>query len=126
MTGSGKATRKREQAIVALLEQPTITTAAQVVGVSERTLRRWLAEADFAASYRLARRQVVDVAIGGLQQATAEAVAALRRNLTADAPQAVQVRAALGILEQAAKGAELLDLAERVAALEAKEPPPWT
>src|SRR5207247_1202445 len=125
MTGVGKG-RKREQAIAALLEKPTITEAAQVVGLSERTIRRWLSDPRFAADDRLARRQVVEVAIGGLQQATAEAVAALRRNLTADAPQAVQVRAALGILEQAAKGVELLDLAERVAALEAKEPPPWT
>ena len=33
----------REQAIVALLSQPTITEAAAICGVGERTLRRWLA-----------------------------------------------------------------------------------
>src|SRR5437763_102872 len=54
MTATGKA-RKREQAIAALLERPTIAEAAQAVGVSERTLRRWLSEADFAADYAAAR-----------------------------------------------------------------------
>ena len=55
---------------------------------------------------------------GPLQEAAAEAVVTLRRNLSEPTPQAVQVRAAVAILEHAARGVELLDLAERVAALE--------
>ena len=43
MTGTGKA-RKREEAIAALLEQPTITAAASAAGIGEKTLRRWLAD----------------------------------------------------------------------------------
>jgi hypothetical protein len=71
-----------------------------------------------AEAYRTARRQAVEVAIGTLQPAAAEAVVTLRRNMSEKAPENVQVRAALGILEHAARGLELLDLAERVEQLE--------
>ena len=45
MNGSGhgeKLTRKKEQAIVALLTEPTITRAADSAGIAEATLRRWM------------------------------------------------------------------------------------
>jgi transposase len=110
--------RKREQAIAALLTAASIKDAAQAVGISERTLRRWLDDdAGFAADYHAARRRAIEVAIANLQQAAGEAAATLRRNLAAAAP-AVQVRAAIAILQEAAKGTELLDLLNRVAALE--------
>src|SRR5262245_18740807 len=119
MTGFGsRQARKQEAAISALLAEPTIGQAAKVAGIGEKTLRRWLREPGFQAEYRAARRQALEGAIGALQQATGLAVQALVRDLDADAPQAVQVRAALGILEQAAKGMELLDLADRITALE--------
>ena len=118
MTGHGaKADRKREQAILALLAHPTIPEAARACGVSDKTLWRWLQDEEFRRSYREARRQVLEGAISNLQQATGEAAAALRRNLSCGVP-SVEVRSALGIIEQAIKGAELLDLAERIATLE--------
>lgn len=117
MTAARKL-RKREQVIAALLLQPTIAEAAHATGLGEKTLRRWLRSPDFAGEYRAARRQALEVAISSLQQATGEAVATLRRNLNAPTPQSVQVRAALGILEQAVRGTELFDLTDRVAALE--------
>src|SRR5216683_3059200 len=65
----------------------------------------------------LLRRQVVEQAISQLQQAASEAASALRRNLTCGVP-SVEVRAALGVLEQSVKAVELLDLEERVQMLE--------
>ena len=47
-----KLSRKQEQAIAALLEQPTIDAAAQVVGVSERTIRNWLKVCKFQVAHR--------------------------------------------------------------------------
>ena len=58
-------------------------------------------------------------AIGRLQQAATEAVAALQRNLTCGTP-SVEVRAATAILDQAIKAVELFDLVERVEQLEAR------
>ena len=121
MKGHGaKTDHAREQAILALLAHPTIGEAAAACGVGDVTLWRWLQQPDFAERYRAARRQVVEGAIANLQQAATEAAATLRRNLTCGVA-SVEVRAALAVLEQAIKGAELLDLAERVAALEAPQ-----
>jgi len=112
-----KQTRKQEQAIAALLTQPTIAKAAKSCGISEVTLWRWLQEPDFQRSFRQARLRVVEAAISGLQGAAADAVAALKRNLDAE-QEGVQVRAAVAILEHATKAIELMDLEGRVQALE--------
>src|SRR5690348_1827007 len=100
MRGHGeKLTRKQEQAIAALLAEPTLSAAACRCGVSESTLYRWVHAQSFQAAYRSARRSVVDAAIGHLQQAAADAVGCLRRNLACGTP-GVEVRAAAVILEQ--------------------------
>jgi transposase-like protein len=113
----GKRPRQAEAAIAALLTEPTVEAAAQRVGINESTLLRWLKEPEFGKEYRTARRLVVEGAVGRLQQTATEAVDALARNLTCGIP-AVEVGAAKAVLDQAMKGMELLDLAERVAALE--------
>lgn len=113
----GKRLRKAEAAIAGLLSEPTIAGAAEKAGVSESTLVRWLQEPDFKAKHRAARRSVVETAIGRLQRAATEAVDSLSRNLTCGTP-AVEVGAAKAILDQAIKAVELIDLAERVEALE--------
>lgn len=123
MKGYGeKISRKQEAAIAALLRDPTIKQAARAVGVGEVTLWRWLKQEGFSAAYKVARRQVVEAAIGYLQEATVEAAATLRRNLTCGQP-AVEVRAALGLLEQALQGQELLDISDRLEALERQQLP---
>jgi hypothetical protein len=113
----GKRPRCEELALAALLSEPTIAAAAMKAGIGESTLLRWMAEPDFRARYRAARRQVVEGAIGRLQQAATLAVDALTRNLTCGTP-AVEVGAARSILDQALKAVELVDLAERVEQLE--------
>jgi hypothetical protein len=115
--GRAKLTRKREQAIAALLSQPTHAEAAKSIGVAEATLQRWLRLPGFQAEYRLARRQVVEGAIGRLQAAACDAVEALRRNLTAGRP-ADQIRSALGIIDLAVRAIELTDTQERLDAIE--------
>lgn len=118
-TGHGdKLSRKQEQAIAALLAEPTIGTAATAAKVSESTLWRWLQQGAFRTRYRAARAQVVESAIGSLQRAATKAVAALERNLECGQP-SVEVSAARAILDNAVRAFELLDLAERVEALEA-------
>ena len=119
MTAAGKS-HKRDQAVAALLTQATIAEAAASVGISEKTLRRWLRDPQFAADHRAAQRQAVELAIAGLKQATGEAVATLRRNLTVGVP-SVEVRAATEILSQTARWQELDELADRVKALEQSE-----
>jgi hypothetical protein len=111
---------KQEEAIAALLTCPTILAAAAQVGVSERTLFRWLSDdAGFQASYREAKRSVVQHAMTRLQQAATAAVDTLEAIMgDADKPSGSRVTAARSVLDLALKTVELEELAERVAVLE--------
>ena len=112
-----KRPRQTEAAILALLAEPTIEAAAGRAGVSKSTLLRWQQNPSFRDRYRAARRAIVEGSIGRLQQATGAAVEALQRNLTCGVP-AGEIAAAKAIIDQALRGVELVDLAERVEALE--------
>jgi hypothetical protein len=114
---AGKMNRQ-EQAISALLSEPTVEKAAAQAGVSYRTLKSWLAQPEFQVRYRAARAAVLERTVARLLHACGAAVAALEKNLGAENPQAAN-RAALGILDHALRGVEVLDLAERITALEA-------
>ena len=122
MIGHGqKLGRKQEQAISALLQRPTITDAAKAIGVGEATLWRWMKQADFKRAYLEARREVVTKSIARLQQASGEAVEALREVMEdRGAPASARVAAARVILETALKSVEVEDLAVRVDTLEQK------
>src|SRR5262249_45144903 len=119
MSGRSKLNRKQEALIAALLTEPTHAAAATKAGVSEATLHRWLHLPEFQAAYRAARRDVEEAAIGRLQQAAGKAVEALERNLTCGHA-GNEIRAALGVLDQAVKAVELIDLAVRMDELERK------
>src|SRR5262249_43562747 len=117
MSAGSKLGRKQESAIAALLTERTHADAAATAGISEATLQRWLRLPAFLRAYRYARRVAVETAVAQLQRASTKAVRTLTRNLRCGNP-SVEVRAAATVLELAAKGVELLDLEERVAALE--------
>ncbi|HUU98415.1 MAG TPA: hypothetical protein VM487_21995 [Phycisphaerae bacterium] len=123
MAGSGhgeKLTRCKARAVAALLTEPTIGAAAKAAGVSERTLRRWLADVpEFGAAYRAARRGVFDSAMAQLQIAATEAVGVLVRAMrNARTKPATRIRAAHLVLNHARRGIDVDDLLERVEALE--------
>ena len=120
MKGLGEnLTRKQEEALVALLSEPTVSAAAEKIGVNEVTLWRWLKLPDFRNAYRAARREAVEKSIAQLQQSSWAASTTLIR-LLASGSDSVRLRAATTILDQANKGVETLDFEERLAALEAK------
>ena len=120
MTGHGtKFGRKQEEAIAALLSKTRIEDAAGAVGISVRTLLRWLKIPQFATAYREVRRDVMLQTIGRLQQASTAAVSTLLRTMVDPAtPAAVRVRAADCVLAQAFKGMENEDIEARVSELE--------
>jgi phage terminase small subunit len=120
MKGHGeKLSRKREQAIAALLSEATVASAAERAGISEVTLWRWLKQPEFKAAYREARRQVVEKAVAQLQQSSWAASTTLLKLLASNSD-SVRLRAAEAILSHANKGLELIDFEERIAALEEK------
>ena len=118
-SSSQKRARKQEQAIAALLEQPTISKAAKKAGVGERTLLRWLKLDDFQLAYRIARRALVSQAIAHLQHTTGEAVETLRLVMKdKSAPASAKVAAARIALDLAFKAIETEDVEQRLTALE--------
>ena len=124
MSGRGhgeKRSRRTEQAVAALLSEPTVAAAAARIGVGESTLRRWSQQPAFRAAYAVARRRPLEAALTDLQLGARRAVAASLRHVDGENPNA-SVRAASVTLDHAARGAELLDLAARVERLEAVLP----
>jgi hypothetical protein len=119
MAGHGeKLSRKQDAAVAALLSCPTVKKAAERAGIHYRTLKGWLQLPGFQRAYRDAKRRVVEQGLTLLQRTATRAAATLKRNLTCGNP-AVEVRAALGVLDQAQKGIEMDELVARIEALEA-------
>ena len=115
MAGHGeKKSRRREQAVEALLSTPTVEAAAARAKVGVRTLTRWLNEDEtFKRMYRQARRRLVERAISTLQRVSNAAATVLAVELQSDRA-ADRIRAACEVLDRAVGGIELLDLAERL------------
>jgi hypothetical protein len=120
MKGHGsKFGRKQEEAIAALLTHRNIEDAAKAVGISAKTLLRWLKEPEFAKAYRDARRAAYSQSIARLQQASSAAAATfLKLMVDPSAPAAVRLRAADLVFVHGAKAIEIEDIEARVSALE--------
>jgi len=120
MKGHGaKFPRKRQEAIAALLEFPTVREAAEAVKIGEATLFRWMQDLDFQTGYREARRRVVDEAVTRLQRSAREASETLRTvMLDTQTPASVRVSAARAILDYATKAVEFEEVERRLEVLE--------
>jgi len=120
VTGHGtKFGRKKEEAIAALLSERTIEEAARAIGMSAKTLLRWMKLPEFRSAYLEARGQALGQSNARLQQATGAAVTTLLKLMVSpDAPAATRVRAAQCVVELAQKGFELDNLELRLARLE--------
>jgi transposase-like protein len=120
MKGHGtKFSRKKDEAIAALLTQRNIEEAARSIGIAPNTLLRWMKEPEFDAAYREAKRAAFGQSIARLQQGTsAAATTLLKIMIDPAAPASVRVRAADSIFNHAAKAIEIEEIEARVTALE--------
>jgi hypothetical protein len=118
-TPGAKFTRKKEEAIAALLTQRNIEEAAKSIGIGVQTMLRWLKVPEFEKAYREARRAAFGQSIARLQQASSAAVATLLKIMVdTNAPASTRVRAADSVLDHAKHAIEIEDVEVRVAALE--------
>jgi hypothetical protein len=96
-----------------------VEEAAKAVGISTRTLLRWMEVPEFQTAYREARRTAYSQAVAKLQQgATAAATTLLKVMLDQSTPASVRVRAAECIMNHSSKAIEIEDVEARVAELE--------
>lgn len=112
MMSESELSANQEKAIAALLSSATLGAAADKVGVSERTMFRWLNDPTFDAAYRASRRHAVRQAVAQLQRHSSTAVAVML-SIMADrsAPSSTRLTAAAKIVELAFQSVELEDLA---------------
>jgi transposase-like protein len=130
MVGHGsKFSRKKEQAVVALLSQRNIEEAAKSIGVGTNTLLRWMQQPEFDAAYREARRLAFGQSISRLQQASTAAVTTvLKLMVDQNVPASTRLRAADIVLDRTAKAIEIEDIEARLSELErqsSNSKPPW-
>jgi len=111
-------TPKQTKLVACLLTGRTVKAACEKAGCSPRAARRWKDDPEFQAAWADARRAAWGEATAALQGLAPAAVRRLRA-LLASGKENVALRAALGLIDRAAKAVELNDLAERVEALEA-------
>jgi hypothetical protein len=113
-----KFNRKKEAAIMALLNERNQAEAAKAAGIDLATLKRWLRIPEFIVEYRRARWDVAEQAYARVQQNTPVAAAVLLKLMVdAATPASARIRAALGMFELSREALEL-DIESRVAALE--------
>lgn len=113
-------TQKQENGIATLLQTGNVAQSAKIVGVSERQFWRWMDNAEFAAELRRQQDALTSGAFMRLQSVLSGAVDVLTA-IMADTsnPPSVRLRAAESVLSNVVKLAEIRDLAQRVAELEA-------
>lgn len=119
MAEFGALERKQARAIGALLSAPTVREAAELAGVSERTLTRWLAEDDFRAALLTAEGEAIDRAARRLIGLQDQALSVLAGVLCGTDSATVKVRAAQTVLEFTLRLRELRNIESRLAKLEA-------
>lgn len=111
--------KKHEKAMAALLSSDTQTEAATKAGISERTLRGYLADPEFGAEYYRRKRQLVSDATRQIQASYQAAINALRGIVEGDkSSESGRISAARALLEYGLKFTETNDLMIRVEELE--------
>jgi hypothetical protein len=120
MKGHGaKFSRRKDEAIAALLTQPTVAEAARVANIRPQTLGRWMKEPEFDAIWRAAKSAGLDQTIARLQKISGAAVTALLKVMhDSGAPAAARLKAAQIVLRHAKAASEIEHLQARLSELE--------
>lgn len=116
MTDNEALTANQRRAIVHLLQQDTITAAAEQTGVTRQTLHSWLQRPGFQSAYRAAKMEVYGHAVTKLQRHASTAADTLHELMVSDnetVPPGVRLGAARAVLDLAA-GGSMDDLALEV------------
>lgn len=101
---------KKEQAVQALLTAPSVTRAAETIGISRRTLSRWLEDDSFVRELERERKAVFEHSLRRLSGLMSTALDEIERILTdGTAKDRDKLRAASLVLSHA-QASELGDL----------------
>jgi transposase-like protein len=117
--GKGTKQTRKDRAILALLQYPTIEKAAAALNIHPSTLYRWLKQPDFKDKYIEARAAGFEQSLARLQLAAPAAATRLLRFIANDAtPAGSSIRACDAILKHAERGFQLDVIEARLRKLE--------
>jgi hypothetical protein len=107
---------RKQRALVALIQNPSVAAAAKDAGVGHRTLTRWLAEDnEFQDALRDAQRRALDQTISQLASAAPRAARVLTDIACDEAvPAAVRVQAASKILSELRQQMQLVAFSDDI------------
>lgn len=112
-------TPKQVTALTALLAGRTVEAAALAAKVNPATVHRWLAQPDFQAAHRAARRELAQQGLALVQTLVCAAVGTVADILgDRTQPPSIRLRAAQIVLETTVRWIETDDLARRLEELE--------
>src|SRR5262245_25735024 len=111
----------REKFCVLIASGRTIAASSREAGVTPRTGKRWMKEPAVKADVARLRAEMTDRALGALSEAASEAVRTLVEMLDERRPDTVRLAAARAILASLLDIRVNVELAKRVAALEAAQ-----
>jgi len=118
MTDDDTLTPSQRRALPFVVASPTLTGAVATCGVSEATLHRWVRLPAFRDAVDAGRRDLARQALAALAAAQGQAVAVLVDCLGHEQVQH-RLRAAVSLLELAARNSDVLALDTRLRDLEA-------
>jgi hypothetical protein len=112
--------RMKERAINELLKQKSLDAAARKLGISSKTLSRWLDDAEFVNAYQEAKRELLRAGIAGLTKRVSLAAETLGEVAKHKGRpyQAARAHAAAAIIRLALDADALDDLEVRIKNLE--------
>lgn len=112
-------TLNQKKALVALLSNSTIETAAQSCGLNRWTVHKYLRKEEFTIELQSLQDRTINAATAALSGLSGEAIGLLSTVIKdTDAPISVRVRAALGVLDHTQKMISFADLEKRISKLE--------
>jgi DNA-binding MurR/RpiR family transcriptional regulator len=120
MGGHGSKLRQKKQlAISALIQNSSVKEAASAINVSESTIYRWLQDPSFLASFREAKKRIVEHAISRMQ-ATCEKAVQVLDEVMGDpmTPASSRVTSAKIVLDMSLRTVEIEDIENRIRVLE--------
>jgi len=121
-----KSCRADEKLLPALACGATKENAARQAGVSLSTVKRRMDDPDFCRQLQAVRADILHRACAALTAASTEAVRTLLDLLKPSSPHAVRLGAARSVLEIGMKVRVVVELEERMTALEQSELEPMT
>lgn len=114
-------TTSKEKALAALLTSTTRKEAAEKAGISYRTIRVYLEDAEFAAEYRRRKGEIVDDAARRLTNAMQSAIQVLENGTAGKRVSAAALKSSKLVLEYSARFIAISDIMARLDAMEEQD-----